>query len=67
MYEYAKGFNPAAVVALVVGVFAALVGKFVPSVAFLYDYAWFIGFFLSGAIYFLMMLSRREKLLELEG
>src|SRR6201996_7530686 len=43
IYEYRNGFNPAAIVALVVGVFAALVGKFVPRVAFLYDYAWFVG------------------------
>ena len=67
MYEYRKGLNPAAIVALVVGVFAALVGKFVPSVAFLYDYAWFVGFFLSGAIYYVMMIGHRATLAELEG
>jgi NCS1 family nucleobase:cation symporter-1 len=67
MYEYRNGFNPAAIVALVVGVFAALVGKFVPRVAFLYDYAWFVGFFLSGAIYYVMMIGHRATLAELEG
>jgi NCS1 family nucleobase:cation symporter-1 len=67
MYEYRNGLNPAAIVALVVGVFAALVGKFVPRVAFLYDYAWFVGFFLSGAIYYVMMFSQRAKLGEVEG
>jgi len=67
MYEYRNGLNPAAIVALVVGVFAALVGKFVPRVAFLYDYAWFVGFFLSGAIYYGMMFSQRMKLEEVEG
>ena len=67
MYEYRNGFNPAAIVALVVGVFAALVGKFVPRVAFLYDYAWFVGFFLSGAIYYLMMIGHRAALAEAEG
>ena len=55
IYEYKNGLNPAAIVALVLGVAAALVGRFVPRVAFLYDYAWFVGFFLSGAIYYLMM------------
>ncbi len=59
IYEYKNGINPAAIVALVIGVFAALIGKFVPRVAFLYDYAWFVGFFLSGAIYILMMLGQR--------
>ena len=67
MYEYRNGLNPAAIVALVVGVFAALVGKFVPRVAFLYDYAWFVGFFLSGAIYYLMMIGHRVALAEVEG
>ena len=55
IYEYRNGLNPAAIVALMLGVAAALVGRFVPRVAFLYDYAWFVGFFLSGAIYYLMM------------
>ncbi len=59
IYEYRNGFNPAAIVALVSGVFAALVGRFVPRVSFLYDYAWFVGFFLSGAIYYLMMFRQR--------
>jgi nucleobase:cation symporter-1, NCS1 family len=67
MYEYRNGLNPAAIVALVVGVFAALVGKFVPRVAFLYDYAWFVGFFLSGAIYYLMMIGHRVTLAEARG
>jgi NCS1 family nucleobase:cation symporter-1 len=67
IYEYRNGLNPAAMVALVLGVFAALVGKFVPRVAFLYDYAWFVGFFLSGAIYYLMMFRHRMTLAEVEG
>jgi nucleobase:cation symporter-1, NCS1 family len=67
MYEYRNGLNPAAIVALVVGVFAALVGKFVPRVAFLYDYAWFVGFFLSGAIYYLMMIGYRATVAEVDG
>jgi NCS1 family nucleobase:cation symporter-1 len=57
IYEYRRGVNPAALIALVIGVVAALIGRFVPAVAFLYDYAWFIGFFLSGALYYLMMLG----------
>jgi NCS1 family nucleobase:cation symporter-1 len=61
MYEYRRGLNPAAIVALVVGVFAALIGRFVPRVAFLYDYAWFIGFFLAGAVYYVMMFSQRVR------
>jgi NCS1 family nucleobase:cation symporter-1 len=58
VYEYQRGLNPAALIALVIGVVVALVGRFIPSVAFLYNYAWFVGFFLSGAIYYLMMLVK---------
>ncbi len=58
VYEYSRGVNPAALIALVIGVVAALIGRFITAVAFLYDYAWFIGFFLSGALYYLMMLSK---------
>jgi NCS1 family nucleobase:cation symporter-1 len=55
-YEYSRGLNPRAVVALVVGVFVALIGLAVPPVRFLYDYAWFVGFFLSATIYYVLML-----------
>jgi nucleobase:cation symporter-1, NCS1 family len=61
-YEYRKGVNPVALVALALGVAAALIGRFVPGVAFLYDYAWFVGFFLSGGLYSLMMLRHRKDL-----
>lgn len=58
-YEYRSGFNPVAILALVAGVGAALVGRFVPSLAFLYEYAWFLGFFLSGTLYAALM--RRQR------
>ncbi len=54
-YEYSGGVNPRALVALVCGVAAALIGLFVPVLHFLYDYAWFVGFFLSAAVYVAMM------------
>jgi NCS1 family nucleobase:cation symporter-1 len=37
-------------------VFVALIGLAVPSLRFLYDYAWFVGFFVSSTIYYLLML-----------
>ena len=55
LYEYRGGFNPIAIAALVVGVFFALIGLVVPPLRFLYDYAWFVGFFLSGGFYWLLM------------
>jgi NCS1 family nucleobase:cation symporter-1 len=54
-YEYSQGFNPRAIAALVVGVVVALCGLVIPSLRFLYDYAWFVGFFLSSAIYVALM------------
>ncbi len=54
-YEYSNGVNPRALVALVAGVVVALIGLAVPALRFLYDYAWFVGFFLAGALYTLLM------------
>jgi NCS1 family nucleobase:cation symporter-1 len=33
----------------------ALLGLFVPPLRLLYDYAWFVGFGVSGAVYVLLM------------
>jgi NCS1 family nucleobase:cation symporter-1 len=54
-YHYTKGMNPRAVVALVLGVGIALVGLVYPPLHFLYDYAWFVGFFTSGILYMALM------------
>jgi len=54
-YEYSKGFNPRALIALVLGVLLALCGLVVPSLRFLYDYAWFVGFFVASAAYVFLM------------
>jgi NCS1 family nucleobase:cation symporter-1 len=56
-YEYSGGFNYRALVALAAGVVVALVGLFVPSLRWLYDYAWFVGFFVAGVLYCLLMRS----------
>jgi NCS1 family nucleobase:cation symporter-1 len=54
-YHYTKGINPRAVVALVLGVVIALVGLAVKPLHFLYDYAWFVGFFTAGILYVALM------------
>jgi NCS1 family nucleobase:cation symporter-1 len=54
-YEYLHGFNPKAILALVAGVAIALSGLAVPAVRWLFDYAWFVGFVVSGGLYFLLM------------
>ena len=55
IYYYAKGVNPWAMLALVLGVVIALIGVFVPALHFLYDYAWFVGFFVAGIVYLVAM------------
>ena len=55
IYYYTKGVNPRAVVALVLGVTIALVGLAVKPLHFLYDYAWFVGFFTAGIVYVALM------------
>jgi NCS1 family nucleobase:cation symporter-1 len=60
IYEYKSGFNPKAIAALLAGVLVALIGLVIPAVRWLYDYAWFVGLFVSGALYFVLM--RRQRL-----
>jgi len=43
-YEYTRGFNLRAIIALLAGITIALAGLVVPRVRALYDYAWFVGF-----------------------
>jgi len=54
-YSYTKGINPRAIVALALGIGTALIGLFVKPLHFLYDYAWFVGFFTAGAMYIALM------------
>ncbi|MGV3698222.1 NCS1 family nucleobase:cation symporter-1 [Flavobacterium sp.] len=71
MYSFSNGFNSSAVIALLVGILPNVPGffatiKVLPADAFpswilgLYHYAWFVGFALSGFVYWLLM--RKHKL-----
>jgi NCS1 family nucleobase:cation symporter-1 len=70
-YYYRNGVNPVAIAALVLGVLPNIPGFLVaigalskeavwPWLTALYSYAWFVGFFISSAIYLLLM--RRKGL-----
>ncbi|MBV8829297.1 MAG: cytosine permease, partial [Acidobacteriaceae bacterium] len=59
-YEFVKGKNPRAILALLAGVIIALIGLIIPALHWLYDYAWFVGFAVASAVYFVSM--RREVL-----
>jgi NCS1 family nucleobase:cation symporter-1 len=68
-YWYSGGFNPAAIIALVIAVVPNVPGfckaaGFVESVApiwsTIYTYAWFVGFGLAALVYLVLMWGRRE-------
>ncbi len=72
-YAYSGGFNPAAVIALLAGILPNVPGFLVTikvmnpgSLPFwiidLYHYAWFVGFFVSGLVYWLMMKQKKQPL-----
>jgi NCS1 family nucleobase:cation symporter-1 len=58
-YRYSSGWNWRAVAATIVGCALAWGGLVVPSLRPLYDYAWFVGFFSSGFLYW--VLSARTR------
>ena len=69
IYAYRNGMNSAAIIALVIGILPNLPGfllqiKLISSTAFptwishLYNYAWFVGFFVSGICYLSLMRKR---------
>lgn len=56
IYSYkGTGFNLAAMIALFVGVFLALIGYWVPVLNFLYSLSWFTGFIISSILYYVLM------------
>src|SRR5438270_3480844 len=55
IYEYSRGFNWLAVLALALGAGTALVGLVIPALQILYDYSWFVGFAVSFVAYYLFM------------
>ena len=56
IYSYNKtGFNKAAMIALFISVFIALIGYWVPALNFLYSLSWFTGFIISFVLYCMLM------------
>jgi len=54
-YKYNGGWNWRAVFATLLGCFFAWIGKFVPAMRPLYDYAWFVGFGVAAMVHLLLM------------
>jgi NCS1 family nucleobase:cation symporter-1 len=54
-YGYRRGWNPAAVIATLLGCGLAWGGLVVPLLRPMFDYAWFIGFAVAGTTYYALM------------
>jgi nucleobase:cation symporter-1, NCS1 family len=72
LYAYGNGYNIRAVVALIVGILPNIPGFLVQIKAIdagsvpdmltgIYHYAWFVGLFLAGAVYYLLMRNQVNK------
>jgi cytosine/uracil/thiamine/allantoin permease len=60
IYSYGKtGFNKAAMISLIVSVFLALIGYWVPALNFLYSLSWFTGFIIAFVMYYLLMKNNK--------
>ena len=74
-YWYTNGFNPAALVALALGIAPCVPGfigtvtalKVAPIWLSLYSYAWFLSFGISFGVYIGLMLTRSRRLDEVAG
>jgi len=55
VYRYTGGWNLKAIAATAVGCALAWGGLWIPALKPLYDYAWFVGFFAAGALYWVLM------------
>ena len=77
-YGFRNGFNSAAIVALLAGVLPNIPGfllqiKLISATTFpvwvsnLYTYAWFVGFFISGIIYMLLMRNYKGRNVNLDN
>lgn len=53
-YSYTGGWNLRAVAATLLGCFFAWGGLIIPALKPLYNYAWFVGFFVSGVTYYIL-------------
>jgi NCS1 family nucleobase:cation symporter-1 len=60
-YTYSGGFNLASILSLIAGVGVALIGRFVPSLEWLFNYSWFVGFGVAFAMYVVLMRALPES------
>jgi cytosine/uracil/thiamine/allantoin permease len=52
VYSYQFGYNVAAMIAIVVGIFVAVIGKWVSALEPLFSFSWFTGFIVAFVVYY---------------
>ncbi len=57
-YRYRNGYNLAAIGATLIGAAVALAGMFWEPLRPIYNWSWFVGFGLAGAVYWALMQGR---------
>jgi NCS1 family nucleobase:cation symporter-1 len=60
-YRYRGGWNWKAVAATVLGCFLAWGGLVIPALKPLYSYAWFVGFFSAGLLYWILSAGSEKR------
>lgn len=55
-----SGFNPKALIALVLGTLTALIGYWIPQVDFLYKLSWFTGFSVAFGVFWALSKTQKE-------
>jgi NCS1 family nucleobase:cation symporter-1 len=66
-YEFSGGVNYRALCALASGIAVALLGLVVPPLRWMYDYAWFVGFLVAGAVHYLLAVSRQPSAISMQA
>jgi len=61
-YRYHRGYNVNAIAATLIGALVALAGMFWEPLRPIYNWSWFVGFGLAGAVYWLLMRGRFSTL-----
>lgn len=65
-YAYKNGWNPKALLALVIGLIASFIGLMIPSLNYLYTFSWFLGIGTGFISYILLMKPSSEREIEQE-
>jgi NCS1 family nucleobase:cation symporter-1 len=58
-YSFNSGFNMVAMIALAIGVIAALIGFWVKPLEVLYQLSWFTGFVVAFVVYWILMRGKQ--------